>query len=134
VDHTQTFNFFTGISTSSFYRVVWRTIRAIVRCKQLSIRFPKTVEGANAAAGSFASVSDQQCIFNCVAAVDVYLLHCPRKMPRMSHNYSLGNTNHFAGGFLPVDMGWPLSDTSLMSIYSFMWGLVSRRNKTYLVG
>jgi hypothetical protein len=28
--------FFTGISTS--YRVVWRTIRAIVRCKQLSIR------------------------------------------------------------------------------------------------
>jgi hypothetical protein len=36
--------FFTGISTASFYRVVWRTIRAIVRCKQLSIRFPNTAE------------------------------------------------------------------------------------------
>jgi hypothetical protein len=28
--------FFTGIATASFYRVVWRTIRAIVQCKQLS--------------------------------------------------------------------------------------------------
>jgi hypothetical protein len=36
--------FFTGISTASFYRVVWRTIRAIVQCKQLLIRFPKTAE------------------------------------------------------------------------------------------
>jgi hypothetical protein len=50
--------FFTGISTASFYRVVWRTIRAIVRCKQLSIRFPKTAEEANAAADRFASVSN----------------------------------------------------------------------------
>jgi hypothetical protein len=66
--------FFTGISSASFYRVVWRTIRAIVQCKQLSIRFPKTAEEANAAADSFASVSNQQCIFNCVAAVDSYLL------------------------------------------------------------
>jgi hypothetical protein len=40
--------FFTGISTASFYRVVWRTIRAIVQCKPLSIRFSKTVEEANA--------------------------------------------------------------------------------------
>jgi hypothetical protein len=51
--------FFTGISTASFYRVVWRTIRAIVRCKQLSIRFPKTAEEANAVADGFASVSNQ---------------------------------------------------------------------------
>jgi hypothetical protein len=41
--------FFMGISTASFYRVVWRTIRAIVECKQLSIRFPKTLEETNAA-------------------------------------------------------------------------------------
>jgi hypothetical protein len=40
--------FFMGISTASFYRVVWRTIHAIVRCKPLSIRFPKTAEEANA--------------------------------------------------------------------------------------
>jgi hypothetical protein len=40
--------FFMVISTASFYRVVWRTIHAIVRCKQVSIRFPKTVEEANA--------------------------------------------------------------------------------------
>jgi hypothetical protein len=66
--------FFTGISTASFYRVVWRTIRAIVQCKQLSIRFPKTAEEGNAAADGFASVSDQRCIFNCVAAVDGYLI------------------------------------------------------------
>jgi hypothetical protein len=66
--------FFTGISTASFYRVVCRTIRAIVQCKQLSIRFPKTAKEAYAAADGFASVSNQQCIFNCVAAVDSYLL------------------------------------------------------------
>jgi hypothetical protein len=29
--------FFMGISTASFYRVVWRTICAILQCKQLSI-------------------------------------------------------------------------------------------------
>jgi hypothetical protein len=64
--------FFTGISTASFYRVAWRTIHAILQCKQLSIRFPKTVEEANAADG-FALVSDQQ--FNSVAAVDQIRQH-----------------------------------------------------------
>jgi hypothetical protein len=49
--------FFMGISTASFYGVVWRTICAIVRCKQLSIRFPKTAEEVNAAADGFTSVT-----------------------------------------------------------------------------
>jgi DDE superfamily endonuclease len=40
----------------------------------LSIRFPKAAEEGNAAADGFVSVSNQRCIFNCVAAVDSYLL------------------------------------------------------------
>jgi hypothetical protein len=43
--------FFTGISAACFYIVVWRTICAIVQCKPLAIRFPKTAEEANAGVG-----------------------------------------------------------------------------------
>jgi DDE superfamily endonuclease len=86
--------FSTGISTASFYRVVWRTIRAIVWCKQLSIRFPNTAEEANAAADSFASVSDQWCIFNCVAAVGGYLLNIQTMPKKVAKNVSSFFSGH----------------------------------------
>jgi hypothetical protein len=87
--------FFTGISTASFYRLVWRTILAIVRCKQLPIRIPKTAEEGNAAANSFASVSDQRLIFNCVAAVDGYLLRIQTLPKKDAKNVSSFFSGHY---------------------------------------
>jgi hypothetical protein len=61
--------FFTGISTASFYRVVWRTIRAIVRCKLLSIRFPKTADLATLGHRSYCFCGvrhdDKLCMVRC---------------------------------------------------------------------
>jgi hypothetical protein len=62
------------ISQSSLYRVVWKTITAIVQCNALKISFPKTNEEVAAAATGFASVSTEQAITNCVGVVDGYLL------------------------------------------------------------
>ena len=66
--------FFTGISTSSLYRVIWKTIKSINRCKELAITFPQTIEEVKAAAKGFQSVSDQGCIWNCVSVLDGYHL------------------------------------------------------------
>ena len=68
--------YFTGISSSSFYRVLWRTIQAINQSKSemLSIKFPTTTAEARDAAMGFQSVSQGGCIWNCVAAVDGYHL------------------------------------------------------------
>ena len=54
--------FFTGISVASFYRVFWKTIGAITR------------DDARDAALGFQSISQQGCIWNCVAVLDGYHL------------------------------------------------------------
>lgn len=63
-----------GISQSSFYRVVWKTITAIVQCSALRIVFPATDEEVKGAIGGFASVSTEGVIKNCAGVVDGYLL------------------------------------------------------------
>ena len=63
-----------GISTASFYRVVWKTIRAIVRCEALKIVFPSKEHEVNEAISHFASISHAQAITNCVGVVDGFLL------------------------------------------------------------
>lgn len=68
--------YFTGISSASFYRVLWKTIRAINQSKSemLAVTFPSTTAAACNAAMGFQSVSQGGCIWNCVAAVDGYHL------------------------------------------------------------
>jgi hypothetical protein len=67
---------FCGISKTSFYRVIWKTINSICLNSEayLKISFPKTVQECLAAASGFESISANGCIKNCVAAVDGYLL------------------------------------------------------------
>jgi DDE superfamily endonuclease len=65
-----------GISQASFYRVVWKTITAIVKCPELRIWFPRTAEELTEAVVGFSSVSTQEAIKNCVGVVDGYLLRC----------------------------------------------------------
>ena len=68
--------YFTGISSASFYRVLWKTIRAINQStsETLSIKFPATPAEARDAALAFQSISQGGCIWNCIAAVDGYHL------------------------------------------------------------
>jgi DDE superfamily endonuclease len=63
-----------GISQASFYRVVWKTITALVKCPALCIQFPKSDEEVKAAIAGFASVSTDGAIHNCAGVVDGYLM------------------------------------------------------------
>lgn len=63
-----------GISKSSFYRVVWKTITAICKVDSLCPKFPKTNEELGEAMKGFASKSTDGIIDNCVGVVDGYLL------------------------------------------------------------
>lgn len=64
----------TGVSVSSFYRVVYRCLRLIDNCEQLDIHLPQTLEECTVAAEGFRSVSFGHAIVNCIGAVDGYLL------------------------------------------------------------
>lgn len=67
-------SFHIGISRPSFYRILWKTIKAINNCIELQIFFPKTLDECLTAAEGFKGISDQGCIDNCVCAVDGYHL------------------------------------------------------------
>jgi hypothetical protein len=69
--------FFTGLSATLFYQVVWKTFHAInnmkgdpVAASLLGIKFPSSIEEAEQSAQGFQSISPQGCIWNCVAVVD----------------------------------------------------------------
>ena len=70
-----------GISLSSFYRVVWKTITAICQCEALRPKFPKTEKEIEEVIAGFASVSQDGIINNCAGVIDGYLLwiHVPAK-------------------------------------------------------
>jgi hypothetical protein len=66
--------FLTGISVPSVYRIMWKTMLAIVACPQLQIKFPTTEEELKESALGFESVSTGGCISNCVTVIDGYHL------------------------------------------------------------
>jgi DDE superfamily endonuclease len=64
----------TKVSAPSFYRVVYRTLKAINNCSKLEIKFPTTLQECQLAAGGFRSVSTKEAITNCIGLIDSYLL------------------------------------------------------------
>ena len=82
-----------GISKSSFYRVVWKTIRSIVQAKALEIRFPTSSQELEQAMKCIASVSKQESIQNCVGVVDGCLLRI--RVPTVKE---AGNVKSFFSG------------------------------------
>jgi hypothetical protein len=67
----------TGISITAFYTIIWRTIDAIVNCKNPILNnmiFPQTDNECKKAAAGFQSISSYGAITNCVTAIDGYLL------------------------------------------------------------
>lgn len=63
-----------GISKSSFYRVIWKTITTLCQCHELKLKFPKTSQEVKNAAAGFSTISSGNAIANCVGVVDGYLL------------------------------------------------------------
>jgi len=63
-----------GISAPSFCRITWRTARALIRAKELSIEWPCQSEDVCRAASGFCAVGTDSVISNCVGVVDGCLL------------------------------------------------------------
>ena len=82
-----------GISKTSFYRVVWKTIMAICTCEELQIKFPTTMYECTKAAEGFESTSEDGAIANCVGAIDGYLLRI-----RVPVKSEVGNVRSYFSG------------------------------------
>jgi DDE superfamily endonuclease len=82
-----------GISKSSFYRVVWKTITAICKVEHLLPKFPTTNDEIDACIKGFASRSTDGIINNCVGVVDGYLLRI-----RVPSKHEVGNVKSFFSG------------------------------------
>ncbi|CAB9497043.1 expressed unknown protein [Seminavis robusta] len=82
-----------GISRSSFYRVLWKTITALCKCPQLKIRFPRTQQEIKTAIDGFAGISDGVAIQNCVGVADGYLMRI-----RVPTKKETGNIRSFFSG------------------------------------
>lgn len=88
-------HYFTGISKSSFYRVVRKTILAINTCEQLQIRFPKDDAEVMLAAENFASISTNGAIKNCVCVVDGFLLKITTPSKKEAKNVRSYFSGHY---------------------------------------
>jgi DDE superfamily endonuclease len=82
-----------GVSTSSFYRVIWKTIAAIRKAPQLDIKFPSTREEIQRNIDGFASISHQKAILNCALVIDGYLLRI-----RVPNKVEVGNVRSYFSG------------------------------------
>ncbi|KAG7352898.1 hypothetical protein IV203_008946 [Nitzschia inconspicua] len=66
-----------GVSSSRLYQIIDKTIHAIATSSEPAldnIRFPKTTEECEAAAGEFLAISRGSAVSNCVSVHDGYLL------------------------------------------------------------
>ena len=79
-----------GISQPSFYRVVWKTIFAIVKTPDLSIKWPKSGAEIQSAISGFTSISKNGVISNCAGVGDGFLLRI--KVPNKKE---VGNVRSF---------------------------------------
>lgn len=82
-----------GISSSSFYRVVWKTIDAIINCPELAIKFPSTRTEIQLAIDGFASISFCEAIRNCALVIDGYLVRI-----RTPSKHDVGNVRSYFSG------------------------------------
>jgi DDE superfamily endonuclease len=83
----------TGITTSSFYRVVWKTMIVINCAPQLAIKFPTTALEIQGAIDGFATISYREAIKNCALVIDGYLVRI--RTPTKSE---VGNVRSYFSG------------------------------------
>jgi hypothetical protein len=65
--------FLTGISVPSIYRIIWKTITALISCQVLP-SFPHTADQHKLASIGFESISTGAFITNCGSVIDGYHL------------------------------------------------------------
>ena len=82
-----------GISTSSFYRIIWKTMKILNSTRDLRIHFPTTREEIAQAMSDFASISYDMAIINCVGVVDGYLMRI-----RVPTKKEAGNVRSYFSG------------------------------------
>jgi hypothetical protein len=84
-----------GISRPSFYRVLWKTCKAICNCPELAIIWPKTLADCQVAAANFADISRENAILNCVGVVDGYLLRINTPSKKEAGNVKSFFSGHY---------------------------------------
>jgi hypothetical protein len=116
--------FFTGVSKSSFYRVLWKTMHAINNTKEslLFIKFPVSIEEAEAAAQGFQRISTQGCIWNYVAAIDGYLqIETPSKKKEAKNVHFIQDTTKHMGSMSRLVVTTTVNSPSLVLQDQVFW-------------
>jgi hypothetical protein len=107
-----------GISQASLYRVVWKTITAIAKCKALRIIFPKSPQEIEDAIAGFASVSQDGAINNCVGVVDGYLLRIKVPSKREVKNVRSFFSGHYQCYGVNIQAGlWQITTPALFTLH-----------------
>ena len=78
--------FHVGISVSSFYRILWKTLKILCSCPSLQVNFPSTEDDCNILANNSSTISYHGVIDKCCCAVDGYLLHIQTPAKREAKN------------------------------------------------
>ena len=78
--------FFVGISSASFYHVIWKTMYAIVWCEELQISWPNTKEKEVETVAGFSSISTNHVMTECVAVLDGYHMAIATPPKKEVHN------------------------------------------------
>jgi hypothetical protein len=87
--------FMTGISVPSVYRIIWKTMLAIVACPKLQVEFPTTDEELRQSALGFQSISTSNCISNCVTVIDGYHLAIQTPSKKEAKNVQSFFSGHY---------------------------------------
>jgi hypothetical protein len=86
-----------GVSVSSFYRIVNRTLRAIASCQDLRLHFPASPNEQNLSMKSFERISSGGVLKGCIGAIDGWL--CGIKSPSARDAAGVGTSRYFSGHY-----------------------------------
>ena len=87
--------FLVGISQSSFFHLLWKTIKAINKCAELQITWPYTKEQQIECACGFTSISTNCALCECVAVLDGYHLQTTTPSKKKVHNVQSYFSGHY---------------------------------------
>ena len=114
------------IPRSTSYDLVREVCQAIVDCDKLRFCFPRTEEECQKAALGFRSISFDEAIVNCVAAVDGYLLHIEQPSKKIAGNQRQYYSGHYKKFGINVQAA---CDHNSMFVYFALAGPGSQNDK-----
>ena len=87
--------FFLGILQSSFFHLLWKTIKAINDCTELQITWPNTKKQQIECACGFTSIRTNCALHECVAVLDGYYLQTITPLKKEVHNVQSYFFSHY---------------------------------------